>query len=129
LNKGIKDDFPSGSTPRKRKWQYRDEWLLTKSRSDLLSDWQERSDCDDGDKVQEHFTSTKSRGSTYSARTSVDSKSKTEAAEIENAGPSVVTEEKSATQFIKAADTLSEPLVESRKRNYVSTTRTTRRMR
>jgi len=37
LSKGIKDDTPTGSTPRKRKWQYTEAWSLTKSRDELLS--------------------------------------------------------------------------------------------
>ena len=34
-NNGIKE-VSSGNTPRKRKWQYNDEWALTKSRDELL---------------------------------------------------------------------------------------------
>jgi len=37
LAKGIKDDTPTGSTPRKRKWKYTEVWSLTKSRDELLS--------------------------------------------------------------------------------------------
>ena len=37
LSKGIKDDTTTGSTPRKRKWQYTEAWSLTKSRDELLS--------------------------------------------------------------------------------------------
>ena len=37
-NNGIKE-VSSGNTPRKRKWQYNDEWALTKSRDELLQAW------------------------------------------------------------------------------------------
>ncbi|KAF8964705.1 P-loop containing nucleoside triphosphate hydrolase protein [Flammula alnicola] len=40
-SKGIKDDTPSGNTPRKRKWRYDDEWTLTRSRDDLLKNWKQ----------------------------------------------------------------------------------------
>ena len=33
---GIKEVSSSGNTPRKCKWQYNDEWALTKSRDELL---------------------------------------------------------------------------------------------
>ena len=36
LSKGVEEDTPSGSTPRKRKWQYADDWNLTASRHELL---------------------------------------------------------------------------------------------
>jgi hypothetical protein len=36
LSKGVEEDTPTGSTPRKRKWQYADDWNLTASRRDLL---------------------------------------------------------------------------------------------
>lgn len=37
-NNGVKE-VSSGNTPRKRKWQYSDEWALTKSRDELLQAW------------------------------------------------------------------------------------------
>lgn len=38
VNTGIKE-VSSGNTPRKRKWQYNDQWTLTKDRDELLQDW------------------------------------------------------------------------------------------
>ncbi|KAF4615319.1 hypothetical protein D9613_003074 [Agrocybe pediades] len=125
LNKGIKDDMPTGSTPRKRKWQYEDEWSLTKSRNELLSDW--RHDSDD-EKHIDSLTSTTGRNSVASSRTSVDSKHRNEAVEVENAGPPLVPEEKNVVETPKTTEFAAAPLVESRKRNF-TTTRTTRRMR
>lgn len=37
LSRGIKEDTATGSTPRKRKWKYVDDWTLTASRHELLS--------------------------------------------------------------------------------------------
>ena len=37
-NNSVKE-VSSGNTPRKRKWQYSDEWALTKSRDELLQAW------------------------------------------------------------------------------------------
>lgn len=39
---GMKEDMPTGSTPRKRTWDYEDQWELTKSRDLLLKDWRRR---------------------------------------------------------------------------------------
>ena len=39
---GMKEDMPTGSTPRKRSWNYEDQWELTKSRDILLKDWRRR---------------------------------------------------------------------------------------
>ncbi|TDL27500.1 kinesin-domain-containing protein [Rickenella mellea] len=38
LERGTKDDAPTGATPRKRAWDYVGEWELTKSRESLLRD-------------------------------------------------------------------------------------------
>ncbi|KAJ6496722.1 kinesin 2 [Mycena vitilis] len=38
---GTKADTSTGSTPRKRVWQYVDQWELTQSRADLLQKWRE----------------------------------------------------------------------------------------
>ncbi|KAJ7172431.1 P-loop containing nucleoside triphosphate hydrolase protein [Mycena filopes] len=38
---GAKPDTPTGMTPRKRVWEYVDEWELTKSRGELLQTWRE----------------------------------------------------------------------------------------
>lgn len=39
IQEGSREDTPTGSTPRKRKWVYDDSWDLTKSRSEILSSW------------------------------------------------------------------------------------------
>lgn len=36
---GTQPDAPTGTTPRKRVWQYIDQWELTKSREELLGSW------------------------------------------------------------------------------------------
>jgi len=36
VEEGTREDMPTGSTPRKRNWQYVDHWDLTKSREELL---------------------------------------------------------------------------------------------
>ncbi|KAL1755911.1 kinesin 2 [Schizophyllum commune] len=36
---GTKEDAPTNMTPRKRAWDYEDEWELTKPREELLRDW------------------------------------------------------------------------------------------
>jgi len=46
LSKGIKDDATTGSTPRKRKWQYTEAWSLTKSRDELLNHRKQRMPAD-----------------------------------------------------------------------------------
>jgi kinesin family protein 11 len=38
---GARADTSTGSTPRKRVWQYVDQWELTKSRAELLQTWRE----------------------------------------------------------------------------------------
>lgn len=38
-----KEDTPTGSTPRKRVWQYVDQWELTQNRDALLNAWRKRS--------------------------------------------------------------------------------------
>lgn len=42
VEEGTKEDVPTGSTPRKRTWNYSDEWELTKPRDILLKDWRQR---------------------------------------------------------------------------------------
>ncbi|KAF5365630.1 hypothetical protein D9758_003326 [Tetrapyrgos nigripes] len=37
VHEGTQEDAPTGSTPRKRNWQYIDHWDLTKSREELLN--------------------------------------------------------------------------------------------
>lgn len=42
IETGTREDNPTGNTPRKRMWQYRDEWELTKSRDVVLREWRKR---------------------------------------------------------------------------------------
>lgn len=39
---GTREDQPTGNTPRKKMWQYQDEWELTKSRDVVLKEWRKR---------------------------------------------------------------------------------------
>jgi kinesin family protein 11 len=42
VNKGGRVDSPTGSTPRKRVWQYTDDWELTKDRETIIQGWKRR---------------------------------------------------------------------------------------
>jgi kinesin family protein 11 len=39
---GTREDKPTGNTPRKKTWQYQDQWELTKSRDVVLKEWRQR---------------------------------------------------------------------------------------
>ncbi|KAF8894637.1 kinesin 2 [Infundibulicybe gibba] len=39
---GSKEDLPTGATPRRRVWEYVDDWELTKSRDHLIKSWRDR---------------------------------------------------------------------------------------
>jgi len=39
---GTREDRSTGDTPRKRTWQYQDQWELTKSRDVVLKEWRQR---------------------------------------------------------------------------------------
>ncbi|PSR74150.1 hypothetical protein PHLCEN_2v10106 [Hermanssonia centrifuga] len=39
---GAREDMPTGSTPRKRTWEFTDQWTLTQNREVLLKDWKKR---------------------------------------------------------------------------------------
>jgi kinesin family protein 11 len=39
---GTREDRPTGTTPRKRTWDYADTWSLTKSREDVLRAWRDQ---------------------------------------------------------------------------------------
>ncbi|KAJ7632641.1 kinesin 2 [Roridomyces roridus] len=41
LKEGTSSDASTGTTPRKRTWQYVDQWELTRSRGELLQTWRE----------------------------------------------------------------------------------------
>lgn len=54
---GARSDVSSGSTPRKRPWEYVDEWDLTGSREDILKAWRNKGISDVGSEtfVAEHL--------------------------------------------------------------------------
>ena len=39
ITEGTKDDIATGTTPRKRQWEYADHWQLTKGREEVLREW------------------------------------------------------------------------------------------
>jgi kinesin family member 11 len=39
MSEGTKEDIVTGTTPRKRQWEYMDQWQLTKDREDVLREW------------------------------------------------------------------------------------------
>lgn len=39
---GTREDKPTGKTPRKKTWQYQDQWELTKNRDMVLEEWRQR---------------------------------------------------------------------------------------
>ena len=42
VDQGSREDLPTGTTPRKRVWQYTDNWELTKERETIIQDWKRR---------------------------------------------------------------------------------------
>jgi len=58
VNQGSREDLPTGSTPRKRVWQYTDNWELTKERETIIQDWKRR-----GAQSQESGSDTESSSS------------------------------------------------------------------
>jgi kinesin family member 11 len=42
IQQGSREDLPTGSTPRKRVWQYTDSWELTKDRETIIQGWKRR---------------------------------------------------------------------------------------
>jgi kinesin family protein 11 len=42
VNRGGREDSPTGSTPRKRVWQYTDNWELTKDRETIIQGWKRK---------------------------------------------------------------------------------------
>ena len=51
IDQGTREDLPTGSTPRKRIWQYTDDWELTKDRDTVIQLWKRKavqSQQDDG---------------------------------------------------------------------------------
>jgi len=42
VEQGSRQDLPTGSTPRKRVWQYTDEWELTKDRDTIIQGWKRK---------------------------------------------------------------------------------------
>jgi kinesin family member 11 len=111
-NNGIKE-VSSGNTPRKRKWQYSDEWALTKNRDELLQAWNQyqSSTTTNESKIQDDKQPTVLSGP--SGTENIDSNSHHEV--------------KSESSDVDVP--LPKPLVDSRKRNHVSTRASSRRVR
>jgi kinesin family protein 11 len=42
IDQGTREDLPTGSTPRKRVWQYTDDWELTKDRDTVIQLWKRK---------------------------------------------------------------------------------------
>ena len=61
VDQGSREDLPTGNTPRKRVWQYTDNWELTKDRDAVIQGWKRSAAQSHGD----GFDST--RGKAYVA--------------------------------------------------------------
>ncbi|PPQ83354.1 hypothetical protein CVT25_003993 [Psilocybe cyanescens] len=124
-NMGNNDDVPTGNTPRKRKWQYRDEWSLTRSREDLLRNWKQDPLADNDNNLQgDRPASTSSHLSSDGAVRRMHTR--TGSVQSENTALlALEAQELRKAETMKVVDTPAEPLVESRKRN-VSTIRARR---
>ena len=42
IDQGTREDLPTGNTPRKRVWQYTDDWELTKDRDTVIQLWKRK---------------------------------------------------------------------------------------
>jgi len=42
IDQGTREDLPTGNTPRKRIWQYTDDWELTKDRDTVIQLWKRK---------------------------------------------------------------------------------------
>jgi len=104
LSKGSKEDIPTGSTPRKRKWQYTDDWNLTASRHELLRSRSENVAIEPESKVSQSKPAD-----------SENEMQPTETLHISN-----------KVEGIKAENIPIEPLVDSRRRNVARSTSTRR---
>lgn len=116
LSKGLKEDVPTGNTPKKRKWHYRDEWELTKSREELINGLRPGQQPQEGkeeEDVQMH-----------------DEEKLRETMEVENDPLVIYTPPLQPMQkeSLKLPMERPEPLIESRRRN-VSTRASSRRPR
>ncbi|KAF7793221.1 hypothetical protein EIP86_004331 [Pleurotus ostreatoroseus] len=40
-DQGTREDMPTGMTPRKRAWEFTDQWTLTKTRETILKEWKQ----------------------------------------------------------------------------------------
>jgi len=104
------EEVSSGHTPRKRKWQYSDEWALTKSREQLLLAWKQ---CQLPKAQDDHRDEQPSGPSTFAGTENIEGLDshrdvKSESSDVDVPPP--------------------KPLVDSRKRNHV-VTRASRRVR
>ncbi|KAF8163321.1 P-loop containing nucleoside triphosphate hydrolase protein [Crassisporium funariophilum] len=130
-------DEPSGSTPRRRKWQYSAEWSLTKSRDEVVAARKQQLQLMDikNNNNQKHKDTSmnikddiNSKPEPQSSSDQRQSVSRFGIPDAENATTSD-TQHRVKSETVDAELAYTEPLVESRKRNFVSTTRSSRRAR
>ena len=126
-SKGMRDDAPSGSTPRKRKWQYQDAWSLTRSRDDLLGEYRQKKipsnepmDC------PEDVAAVPSNHGQCTSSADAKIGKVVDESETENKEPPL--DAPSATKAEKLMQQPVEPLVDSKRRTNVPT-RVSRRVR
>lgn len=128
IRDGIKDDASSGTTPRKRKWQYRDDWSLTKPREELLKNSkgndarisEEPKAIESSETIPEESRRTKIAEPRHR---------RTASSMSENAGPSEQIELPKVLPGKQDLPTSIEPLIDSKKRNTGSVRSSSRRLR
>lgn len=104
-NNGIKE-VSSGNTPRKRKWQYNDEWALTKSRDELLQAWNQSQTSTTKMELKNEDDELPTPPTTFAGTENIDGSEshrdvKSESSDVDVPPP--------------------KPLMDSRKRNHIST--------
>ena len=117
---GIKDDIPTGETPRKRKWQYPTDWTVTESREAVLGSWRQQRSGEQPEGAPKPLSS--------SSKQSVEEEVGETAVEEPPVSepPKKIVAVEAPSPPVPAA--VSEPLVDSRRRNHVGS-RITRRAR
>jgi len=110
-NNDIKE-VSSGNTPRKRKWQYNDEWALTKSRDELLKAWNQCKTSTTKMGLENEDDELPTPPTTFAGTENLD-------------GSESHRDVKSESSDV---DVPPKPLMDSRKRNHIST-RASRRVR
>jgi len=118
VHDGIKDDLPTGETPRKRKWQYPTDWTVTESREAVLDSWRQQRSEEQPESASEPSSSSKQ----FVGDEVEEMVEEPPAAEPPK---KIVAVEAPPPPAVAA---VSEPLVDSRRRNHVGS-RITRRAR